>query len=98
MDAREVALQSALRDLNAGVFTSQRAACKAYGIPRTSLQARLNGHRPPKIAHHHEQRLSPEQEEFLTDWILDEDLRAQPPSHSRVREMALRILKMNGDH
>jgi hypothetical protein len=29
MDNREVAIQNAIRDLNAGVFTSQRAACQA---------------------------------------------------------------------
>jgi hypothetical protein len=42
--------------------------------------------------------LTPEQEEFLVEWILDEDLRAQPPSHNRVREMATRILRMTGDN
>jgi hypothetical protein len=29
MDNREVAIQNAIRDLNAGVFTSQQAACQA---------------------------------------------------------------------
>lgn len=29
MDNHEVAIQNAIRDLNAGVFTSQRAACQA---------------------------------------------------------------------
>jgi hypothetical protein len=98
MDAREVAIQNALRDLSAGVFTSQRAACRAYGIPRSTLQGRVNGHLPHAIAHHNQQRLTSKQEEFLVEWILDERQRAQPPSHSRVREMARRILKMNGDH
>ena len=37
------------------------------------------------------------QEEFLVDWILKEDARACPPSHARAREMANRILRMNGD-
>jgi hypothetical protein len=34
----------------------------------------------------------------LVEWILEEDARSQPPSHARVREMATRILKINGDH
>ncbi|KAE8871021.1 hypothetical protein PTNB29_01365 [Pyrenophora teres f. teres] len=39
-----------------------------------------------------------QQEDFLVQWILEEDARAFPPSHARAREMANRILKMNGDH
>jgi hypothetical protein len=88
MDARELSIQSAIRDLESGVYTSQRAAAKAWGVPRSTLQDRLSGHLPHAVAHQHQQRLSPEQEEFLIEWILDEDSRAQPPSHARVREMA----------
>jgi hypothetical protein len=98
MGARELAIQSAIHDLETGVYTSQRAAARAWGVPRSTLQDRLSGHLPHAIAHQRQQRLSPEQEEFLVDWILDEDLRAQPPSHARVREMAARILQLGGDH
>ncbi|KAG9190620.1 hypothetical protein G6011_08708 [Alternaria panax] len=98
MDNHEAAIQNAIRDLNAGVFTSQRAACQAWGVPRSTLQGRLAGRAPNAIAHHQQQRLTPEQEEFLVQWILDEDLRAQPLAHSRVREMAIQILYMNGDY
>jgi hypothetical protein len=41
--------------------------------------------------------LTPDQEEFLVQWILEEDARAFPPSHARAREMANRILRMNGE-
>lgn len=98
MDPREVAIQSAIADLNAGIYKSQRQAARAYGIPRSSLQSRLHGRQPHAIAHSNQQRLTPEQEDFLVHWILEEDKRAQPPSHPRVREMALRILQMNGDY
>jgi hypothetical protein len=98
MDTREFAIQSAIQDLESGVFTSQRQACKAWGINRSTLQGRLAGQQSHAIAHQHQQRLSPEQEDFVVEWILDEDSRAQPPSHARVREMATRILRMNGDH
>jgi hypothetical protein len=81
MDPREVAYNNAIRDLNVGVFKSQRQAAKAHAI-----------------AHQQQQRLTLEQEAFLVDWILDEDSRAQPPSHPRVREMATRLLRMNGDY
>jgi hypothetical protein len=98
MDAREHAIQSAIRDINSGVYTSQRAAAKAWGVPRSTLQNRIDGRLPRTIARQHQQRSSPEQEEFLVDWILDEDARAHPPSPARVREMATRILRLNNDH
>ena len=97
MEAREVAIQNTIRDLSAGVFTSQRKAAKAYGVPRSSLQARLAGHQTHATAHQHQQRLTPGQEDFLAEWIFDKDSRAQPPTHARVREMATRILHMNND-
>ena len=98
MDAREQAIQLAIRDLESGVYTSQRAAAAAWGIPRSSLRARLAGRLPHAIAHQNQQRLSSVQEDFLVNWILDEDSRAQPPSHARVREMATRILRLGNDH
>jgi hypothetical protein len=98
MDPHEEALQGAIRDLESGVFTSQRAAAKAWAVPRTSIQRRLQGSVPHAIAHQQQQRLTPEQESFIVDWILEEDARSLPPSHARVREMATRILKLGGDH
>ena len=97
MNAREVAIQSAIRDFNAGIYTSQRAAAKAYGIPPPTLSSRIRGATDSRTSHQHQQRLTPLQEEFLADWILEEDARACPPSHARAREMANRILRMNGD-
>ncbi|KAG9189954.1 CENP-B protein [Alternaria panax] len=98
MDARELALQSAIADLTSGVYTSQRKAAQAWGVPRSTLQERLNGRQPNAIAHSNQQRLTPEQERLLVDWILKEDSRAQPPSRPRVREIATQILRMNGDN
>jgi hypothetical protein len=37
MEAREVAIQNAICDLSAGIFTSQQKAAKAYGVPRSLL-------------------------------------------------------------
>jgi hypothetical protein len=98
MDSREHALECAIRDLESGVLTSVRGAARAYGIPRSSLQSRMQGRQSHATAHSNQQRLTPEQEASLVDWILVEDSRAKPPSHLRVREMAMRILHMNGDY
>ncbi|KAK7190388.1 hypothetical protein PSPO01_03363 [Paraphaeosphaeria sporulosa] len=97
MDARELSIQAAISDYHAGVYTSLRAVAKAYHIPRSTLQGRLSGASNSALSHQHQQRLTPAQEDFLVDWILDEDARACPPSHARAREMANRILRMNGD-
>ena len=97
MDAREFAIQSAISDFNAGVYSSQRAAAKAYGIPQSTLSTRVNGVQNRRVSHQHRQRLTPQQGDFLVDWILEEDARSCPPSHARAREMANRILRMNGD-
>ena len=76
MDSREVAIQSAIAEPNSGVRISQRAVCKKWGIPRSSLQARVRGYNPHAVAHSLQQRLTREQEELLVQLILDEDSRA----------------------
>ncbi|KAF1923138.1 uncharacterized protein M421DRAFT_426113, partial [Didymella exigua CBS 183.55] len=65
MDTRELAIQSALCDLNSGVFKSQRQAACAYGVPRSALQSRLQGCQPHTSAHSNQQQLTTEQERFL---------------------------------
>ena len=67
MDARELAIQSAINDLNSGIYSSQRAAAKAYGIPRPTLSARIRGATDSRTSHQHQQRLTPLQEDFLVD-------------------------------
>jgi hypothetical protein len=68
-DSREVILQAAISDLNDGVFTSVRACAKAYNVPRSTLSDRL-AHRPTRsMARQQQQRLSPEQEDFIVAWI-----------------------------
>ena len=98
MDTRETAIFQAISDFNTGVYRSVRAAARAYNIPRSTLQHRLAGTTTSAISHHDQQRLSPAQEEFLTEWILEEGARGYPPTIPRVREMANRILRANGDN
>ncbi|KAJ8111260.1 hypothetical protein OPT61_g6103 [Boeremia exigua] len=98
MDPKELAIQSAIADLDSGVFKSVRAAARWWGVPRSTLQGRAAGQLPHAIAHSNQQRLTPGQERFLVEWILEEDTRGAPPSHPRVREMATRILHMNDDY
>lgn len=98
MDPTELAIQSAIRDLETGVHKSQRKAADAHRVARSTLQERLHGRQSHAVAHQSQQRLTPEQEDFLADWILSENAHARPPSRPSVREMATRILRMNGDY
>ena len=76
MNPMEFAIQCALADLSSGVFTSRRKAAERYGIAESTLRGRQQGQPPHAIAHQQQQRLTPQQEAFLVDWILDEDSRA----------------------
>ncbi|KAI0993318.1 hypothetical protein K3495_g14866 [Podosphaera aphanis] len=73
MKTSEAEIQSAIQVFNDGTFTTQKAAAKAYIFPRSTFKSRLNGSRSQAIAQQHRQRLSFDQEEFLTGWILNED-------------------------
>jgi hypothetical protein len=59
----------------------------------------LNTHsvRARRTAHQYRKRLSTRQEEFLVEWILEQETQGFPPSHARTCEMASRIIRMNGD-
>ena len=58
MDAREATIQAAIADYNSGVFKSQRATAKAYGIPLLTLHGRLHGATISALSHQHQQRLT----------------------------------------
>ncbi|KAI0996724.1 hypothetical protein K3495_g11457, partial [Podosphaera aphanis] len=77
MKTSESDIQSAIQAFNDGTFTTQKAAAKAYNVPRSTFRSRLNGSRNQAIAQQHRQRLSFDQEEFLTEWILNENARGK---------------------
>ncbi|KAI0996446.1 hypothetical protein K3495_g11735, partial [Podosphaera aphanis] len=97
MNARETAINSAINDLNARIFLSQRAAAKEYKIPESTLRSRMKGRTNSQLSHQFQQRLTKEQEKMLVEWILDLDARGYPPFFHRAREMASQIMLMNGD-
>jgi hypothetical protein len=97
MDNREETIQKALADLNYGRTNSIRAAAAAYGVPRSTLSCRLYSSLPHSIALAAHRRLTPDHKTFLAEWIIDLDSLGFPPSHTRKRETAARILRMNKD-
>lgn len=97
MAQREATISFAIADYRAGRFSSINKCADAYGIPKSTLKGRLKGAQSKTVSNQHQQRLSAEQESFLSEWVLEEDARGFSPSHARLREMASKILKLNGD-
>ncbi|THY67134.1 hypothetical protein D6C86_10555, partial [Aureobasidium pullulans] len=60
---------------------------------KSTLRARLNGTANQYTAHQHRKKLSIRQQGFL-----ERDAQGFPPTHACTREMATRILRMNGDN
>lgn len=61
LDQEEEAIQLAIHDVEHG-GCSQRQAAERRGIPRTTLQGRINGRKERHRAHEHEQVVFVEEE------------------------------------
>jgi hypothetical protein len=59
MDLYEQSLQSAIADFKNGVYKSQRAAAKAWGVSCATLARRLKGGLNRTVAQQGHQRLDP---------------------------------------
>jgi len=87
----------ALEALKQGYFTSVTAAAKAYDVPKSTFQNRVNGvpmqinHRPPNC------KLSIIEETTLVQWILSMDQRGLAPRPDSVRQMANLLLAKRSD-
>ena len=96
--SREESIVAALKDLETGVHATTRAAAQAYGIPPSTLWTRRYGVNNRPNSHNHQQRLTPTQENYLADWVIEQDAQGYPPTHARLREMGFRIAAKNGDN
>ncbi|KAK1245194.1 hypothetical protein MKX08_004823 [Trichoderma sp. CBMAI-0020] len=86
---------SAITDIENGI--SQRKAAARWGIPRSTLQERINGRVTRNKANEHRQRLSRYQETHLVQWILSQEALGFAPTHYQVKEFAARVIKAGGD-
>jgi iron-sulfur cluster repair protein YtfE (RIC family) len=94
---KEDSIQAALSDYHSGKFTSLRATARAHNVPLTTLFDRNAGRATRQISHQIHQRLTPGEEDFLVQWIIEQDHQGFPPTHIRAKEMAERILHIHGD-
>ncbi|KAI1006822.1 hypothetical protein K3495_g1397 [Podosphaera aphanis] len=94
MSPNESMIQFALENLESDKSLSIRAAAKSYGVSEATIRRRQHGYTSKQSSHESQQRLSKLQEEYLVEWILEQDEQGFPPTHARAREMAVRILHM----
>lgn len=98
MNQFELNIEAAIAELASEPNKSIRAVAAAYNLSDRTLRRRLAGGTNKRTSHEQQQRLTPLQEQFLVDWILECDQHGYPPSHARTREMAFRILQLGGDN
>lgn len=84
-------IQNALTDIKKGVAIA--TAATQHRIPRSTLRDRISGSQHYKTAHNNSQRLSLEQEEHLSRWILLQEALNYTPTHAQVRAIATGVLK-----
>jgi hypothetical protein len=97
MDHRELHIELRSQAICTREVNLIRAAQRAYNIPESTVQKRLNGTTKWRTAHKHRRRLSIQQEEFLVDWIFEQESQDFLLSHAHYWQTATRIMRMDGD-
>jgi hypothetical protein len=91
---QESDLQQAILAVDRGV--PKLTAAKQYGVPRTTLSARLKGVCTKKQYDNDRQSLSPEEELDLAAWCRIQHMLGIPPTHRQIRLAAQRMLLVSG--
>lgn len=86
----------ALEAYRLGRFKSLNSAAKAYNLAPSTLKARNKKNVNRRDAHAERQLLSPTQEKYLAEWILDQEAIGLAPNHTQLRDMASLISRLNG--
>ncbi|KAI3532057.1 transposase [Colletotrichum abscissum] len=86
-------LRQALEDISNG--KSQKRASLEYGIPRSTLQLRLQGGQTRRVAFSDWQRLSPDQETKLAQWVRIQASLGLAPTHQQ-RSRSIDSRRVNG--
>lgn len=88
-------LKTALCAVAAGL--SIRKAALQWRIPRTTLQERTKGSQTRAAAYQRWQRLSPDDERSLVDWVLAQASLTVPVTHQQLRNFVTLVLTRRGD-
>jgi Tc5 transposase DNA-binding domain len=85
------AVYEASVDLSTRKYTSIRAAAAAHCLSHAILSRRLNEGKSRSAGHKTRQLLSSTQEDMLVQWVLNLERQGYTPTHSQLREIAIRI-------
>jgi hypothetical protein len=96
MKSTEAEVNNAVQRFLNNEFRSLRHCEEKTGVCRQTISARLAGRKPHNIAHSDNQKLSPELEKELVEWIILEDRAGNAPGYARVRAMAEEMLEAVG--
>ena len=86
-------LQLAIEELAKNPGVSQREIARLYGVPQSTLQARLKGRRAAEHYHQATQRLNVQEEQALIDWIERMTAWGWPPRIQHLEGMAKSLLE-----
>ena len=90
----EYEVSQALESITNG--QSIQKASIEWGVPRSTLQHRIQGTQPRATAASSRQKLSTTQEKHLVEWVQVQAALGLPPTHQQIREFAERILQLQG--
>ena len=82
---------------NANGTLSMREAARQHGISKSTLDYRIRGHMTATARNQKQQRLTPEEESALVNWILSLQALGWPPRVEQIRQMATELLVKKED-
>jgi hypothetical protein len=94
--APEDNIQRAIQAVRGG--QSIRKASEAWGVPFSTLRDRVVANTQPKGQYEAQvmQKLSPDQEKHLANWVLTQEALGLPVKHRQIQVFANRILRASG--
>ena len=93
---QEGRIELAIQAIQNEDIPSIAAVARVYGIPRSTLRDRINGHHSKATTRAHTHKMTHLDEDTLTQWILSMDDRGAAPRHTMVRNMANILLAAAG--
>ncbi|KAJ8058530.1 hypothetical protein OCU04_012712 [Sclerotinia nivalis] len=93
---QEARILLAIEDIQKDKKISIRKVAKMYNISNTTLQRRINGFTPRSEYRPKSYNLSELEENIISEYILDMDMRGFPPKLRNVEDMANHILESRG--
>jgi hypothetical protein len=66
--AREMQIVEAMKAYKTKKIPTIKGAAETYGVPFTTLHARLRGRKCRALAHQDQQKLTPQEEKAIVDW------------------------------